>query len=105
MLFYASPSKVALEQLAKDLVLLFPGLGDPRKEGRGYEMWFFHSHHGLGASGFLEDRLKNQRKKVTSNKKTQLNTESLDATFLDWSSEIEDGKMVLFNIIFSNQNI
>ncbi|OXA42106.1 Sterile alpha motif domain-containing protein 3 [Folsomia candida] len=85
-----SPSKVALEQLAKDLVLLFPGLGDPRKEGRGYEMWFFHSHHGLGASGFLEDRLKNQRKKVTSNKKTQLNTESLDATFLDWSSEIED---------------
>ncbi len=53
-----SPSKQAIEQLAKDLVRQYPALGDPTLTGFGYKMWFFNSIHGRAATGFLEERLK-----------------------------------------------
>jgi hypothetical protein len=53
-----------LEQLAKHLVLQYPKLGDPRRADKGWEMWFFHSVFEKAATGFLEERLKSQRRKL-----------------------------------------
>lgn len=80
-----------MEELAKDLVKQYPTLGDPRREGNGWDIWFFHSVHGLGASGLLEDRLKNQRKLRVA-KQRAINPPE-DSTFLNWVSEDEDGRL------------
>lgn len=82
-----------MEQLAKDFVSKYPSFGDPRRPGRGWEMWFFNSAHGAGATGFLEDRLKNQRKKLASAKKVPANT-SYNNDTIDWDSENEDFKLL-----------
>lgn len=83
-----------MEQLAKNLVQAFPGFGDPLKTGKGWEMWFNHSIHGGAASGFLEERLKNQRKQMAKRRQLQ-NLEDNDCAsyLLKWESEDEDGKI------------
>lgn len=89
MIFY-SPSKDALEQLAKDLVRQYPALGHPSKKEFGWQMYFFNSSHGGGPHGFLEERLKSQRKKLHKHKEKVI-MES-DNCSLCWDSE-EEGKL------------
>jgi hypothetical protein len=86
-----SPSKMALEQLAKHLVLQYPKLGDPRRADKGWEMWFFHSVFEKAATGFLEERLKSQRRKLVP-VKPQKTTVVMREDSLDWDSEEEEGK-------------
>ena len=83
-----------MEQVAKDLVQTYPSFGDPRKPGQGWEMWFFNSAHGAGATGFLEDRLKNQRKKKGTKKVTSP-IEPFEG-FLDWNSDCDECKWYLY---------
>lgn len=80
-----------MEQLAKNLVQKYPKLGDSRRDGNGWEMWFLHSAHAKAATGFLEERLKSQRRKLTSRKETR-NISTLQDLTLNWNSEEEDGK-------------
>ncbi|CAL8121612.1 unnamed protein product [Orchesella dallaii] len=85
----SSPSKLALEQLAKHLVLKYPALGDPRRTEKGWQMWFFHTVTGQGATGFLEDRLKNQRRRLTKKVYVDI-SECIEIEKLNWISEDED---------------
>ncbi|CAL8140945.1 unnamed protein product [Orchesella dallaii] len=86
-----NPSKNSLEQLARQLVRKYPGLGDPRRSERGWQMWFFHTVKGQGATGFLEDRLKNQRRRLVK-KQTKSDRFMEDAEDINWQSMDEDGK-------------
>ncbi|XP_035700458.1 uncharacterized protein LOC118433026 [Folsomia candida] len=85
------PSKKAMEQLARHLVQRYPCFGDPRRPENGWEMWFFHTHMAPSATGFLEERLKSQRKKM--NAKTAPNID-IDIIFMEpslcWDSDNED---------------
>ena len=84
-----------MEQLAKHIVSQFPALGDKRKEDGGWQMWFNHSMHAPAASGFLEERLKYKRKRL-SKKKTSLKPTSLISKVdLNWDSEDDSGRTVL----------
>ena len=89
---YFSPSKKSLEQLAKHLVLKFPDFGDPRRHG--YEMWFFHSPFATSATGFLEERLKNQRKKLNTKSMKDNDDEMICDCSLNWESEDDQGNNV-----------
>jgi hypothetical protein len=82
-----------MEELSKDLVQLYPALGDPLRTGGGWKMWFSHSIHAQAASGFLEDRLKNKRKAL-SKKKPKNNELDLASYSLAWESENEEGMYV-----------
>ncbi|CAL8105713.1 unnamed protein product [Orchesella dallaii] len=84
-----NPSKNSLEQLARQLVRKYPGLGDPRRSERGWQMWFFHTVKGQGATGFLEDRLKNQRRRLVK-KQTKSDRFMEDAEDINWQSMDED---------------
>ncbi|XP_035710550.1 uncharacterized protein LOC118436483 isoform X2 [Folsomia candida] len=85
------PSKKAMEQLARHLVQRYPSFGDPRRPENGWEMWFFHTHMAPSATGFLEERLKSQRKKMNA-KTTPI--VDIDIIFgepaLCWDSDNED---------------
>lgn len=52
-------------------------------------MWFFSSPY-CGATGFLEERLKNQRKAINS-KRTVLEYKLDEAVLQSWDSENENG--------------
>ncbi|XP_035701272.1 uncharacterized protein LOC118433446 isoform X2 [Folsomia candida] len=87
------PSKQAMDQMAKDLVGKYPALGDPRRKHLGYQMWFMGSSDGSPASGFLEERLKNQRKKISDKKLLSTSAtkcNELDLPVLNWISDDED---------------
>ncbi|OXA48191.1 Tigger transposable element-derived protein 6 [Folsomia candida] len=84
-----SPSKQAMQQLAVDLVNKYPLLGDPRRKNLGAEMWYFNSAHSQGSTGFLEERIKNQRKKLTK-KKIIEKTVEIDIYPLPWDSEFDE---------------
>lgn len=102
MFYNYSPSKEALEQLARNLVNLYPALGDPRKTENGYEMWFFNSPHTQGAVGFLEERLKNQRKNLAKFKPDKRNVVDI-SVLQDWESENEDGWLIKrFSLLIFN---
>lgn len=91
-----SPSKQAMDQMAKDLVGKYPALGDPRRKHLGYQMWFMGSSDGSPASGFLEERLKNQRKKISDKKLLSTSAtkcNELDLPVLNWISDDEDGEI------------
>lgn len=80
-----------MEQLANDLVAKFPVFGDPRRKNKGAEMWYFNSAYTNGPKGFLEDRLKNQRKKIAK-KKPAPSLMDEDVCSLSWESELEEGR-------------
>ncbi|ODN02959.1 Zinc finger and SCAN domain-containing protein 12 [Orchesella cincta] len=84
-----SPSKNALEQLAQHLVSKYPVFGDPRRQELGWQMWFFHTVKGHGATGFLEDRLKNQRKKLAKKREKHV-PDTREVDNLNWDSENDD---------------
>jgi hypothetical protein len=84
-----------MEQLAKDLVEMYPALGDPRRKGLGYQMWFMNSFEGTAASGFLEERLKYQRRKLTKKVVSQETDSQNDLPVLDWDSENENGEKLI----------
>ncbi|OXA39168.1 hypothetical protein Fcan01_26192, partial [Folsomia candida] len=69
------PSKAAMEQVAKHLVGRYPSFGDVRRPEKGYDMWFFHTPFAPAATGFLEERLKSQRKKL--NKKAPIQAQKV----------------------------
>ncbi len=73
------------------MVRQYPALGDPTLTGFGYKMWFFNSIHGRAATGFLEERLKNQRKILAKKKAASLAPASKDVPGLKWDSEDEEG--------------
>ncbi|XP_035712958.1 uncharacterized protein LOC118437743 [Folsomia candida] len=80
-----------MEQVAKHLVLKYPSFGDVRRQERGWEMWFFHTPFAPAATGFLEERLKSQRKKI--NKKTptkNLQVVLFNENSLSWNSDDDD---------------
>ncbi|CAL8139440.1 unnamed protein product [Orchesella dallaii] len=52
-------------------------------------MWFFHTVKGQGATGFLEDRLKNQRRRLTKKVYVDI-SERVEIEKLNWISEDED---------------
>lgn len=56
-------------------------------------MWFFYSTLGSTASGFLDDRLKNQRKKIAATKASNCDSELDNLVALDWESENEAGNL------------
>ena len=82
-----------MELAAKHLVNVYPSLGDPRRTENGWEMWFFHSEYSKAATGFLEERLKSQRRKLKTKqlKKTGFigPVENID---MDGTSDQEEGK-------------
>lgn len=85
-----------MEQVAKHLVLKYPSFGDVRRQERGWEMWFFHTPFAPAATGFLEERLKSQRKKI--NKKTptkNLQVVLFNENSLSWNSD-DDGENINF---------
>lgn len=86
-----------MEQLARHLVSAFPSLGDGRKTDKGYAIWFFNSNHISGPTGFLEERLKNQRRRLTKLKRKLVPSTNSNDTALDWNSEFEDGNFPYFN--------
>ncbi|XP_035713852.1 uncharacterized protein LOC118438145 [Folsomia candida] len=83
-----NPSKQAMEHLAVDLVKSYPSLGDPRKKSLGACMWYQSSAFGGGPAGFLEERLKNQRKKLELNHVDIV--DNVDICTLSWDSENEE---------------
>ncbi|XP_035712038.1 uncharacterized protein LOC118437244 [Folsomia candida] len=52
-------------------------------------MWYFNSAHSQGSTGFLEERIKNQRKKLTK-KKIIEKTVEIDIYPLPWDSEFDE---------------
>lgn len=64
-----------MEQVAKHLVGRYPSFGDVRRPEKGYDMWFFHTPFAPAATGFLEERLKSQRKKL--NKKAPIQAQKV----------------------------
>lgn len=52
-------------------------------------MWYQNSAFGAGPAGFLEERLKNQRKKLEF--KSAVVVENVDVCTTSWDSENEDG--------------
>ncbi|OXA49832.1 hypothetical protein Fcan01_15443 [Folsomia candida] len=74
----------------RHLVSAFPSLGDGRKTDKGYAIWFFNSNHISGPTGFLEERLKNQRRRLTKLKRKLVPSTNSNDTALDWNSEFED---------------
>lgn len=93
-----SPSKQAMEQLAENLVTTYPALGDPRKKHLGASMWYQNISHGPGPRGFLEERLKNQRKKMEIAQRS-MSIEEIDISPFSWESECEDGRIYISNSI------
>ncbi len=94
-----SPSKRALEALAKQLVQNYPDLGDSRRPGNGWEMWFFHTTHATAATGFLEERLKSQRRKLQSKSKTnnEATRDVMGDSSLNWESDNDEGMLSIYN--------
>lgn len=86
-----SPSKLAMEQLAKNLVNTYPSFGDPMKGGKGWRMWFNHSIHASAASGFLEERLKNQRKRLAKKKVINSFDDESAQYVVNWDSDNDEG--------------
>ena len=96
-----SPSKLAMEQLAKDLVEKYPSFGDARMPSKGFEMWWFHTIHAPVATGFLEERLKNQRRKsAVERKKNKTKDEIICFAGLDWASDNEDGNFINYSRLY-----
>jgi hypothetical protein len=66
-------------------------LGIPGENG--WEMWFFHSDYSKAATGFLEERLKSQRRKLKPKQLKKADfiglRENID---LDWTSDQDEGK-------------
>lgn len=91
-----------MEQLALDLVNKYPLLGDPRRKNLGAEMWYFNSAHSSGPMGFLEERIKNQRKKLTKKKAIENKVED-DISSLSWDSELEEGRCFFILHLILNQ--
>lgn len=48
--------------IAKDLVGLFPVLGHPKEEDLGFEIWYYNTTGCSHASGYLYEKLQNQRR-------------------------------------------
>ncbi|XP_035707212.1 uncharacterized protein LOC118435347 isoform X2 [Folsomia candida] len=84
------PSKLAMEQLAKNLVNTYPSFGDPMKGGKGWRMWFNHSIHASAASGFLEERLKNQRKRLAKKKVINSFDDESAQYVVNWDSDNDE---------------
>lgn len=80
-------------ELAVDLVHRFPALGDPTRSSLGSSMWFCAAAHSpSGPTGFLEERLKNQRRKLAKSKKNPSSREANDMKFLNYDSDNDFGE-------------
>lgn len=89
-----------MEQLAENLVTTYPALGDPRKKHLGATMWYQNISRGQGPRGFLEERLKNQRKKLETVQRS-ISIDEVDISSFSWESECDDGTVdIKFNYSF-----
>lgn len=71
--------------IAMDLVKFFPILGDPREENLGYEIWYYNESGCPHPSGYLQERLQNQRRQYSADKgKSKTMTRS---KLTGWSSD------------------
>lgn len=81
--------------MAKDLVNIYPAFGDNRFEGNGFEIWYQAAENNIQASGYLQDRLQNQRRKLKARqppKSLKRSHEEIDG----WRSEDEGVFAFLF---------
>lgn len=74
-----------MTSIAKDLVNLYPGLGNTREVDGGYEIWYFNTTGYTHASGYLHEKLTNQRRNLTGRTKQVSQSSAHEAS--GWTSE------------------
>lgn len=77
--------------IAKDLVKLYPALGDPSEDEGGFEIWYYNVSGCPHASGYLQEKLQNQRRHFKSDKSTSAGKNMPDST--GWTSD-ENGTIL-----------